>query len=76
MAKYQKGDEKSAIPMFLAALIVIAVAIGSFVFKSTDTEDPLGFVVTEENGVVMVNPGEGLLPFGPPNVAVPDNPPL
>lgn len=60
----------------LAMLIVIAIAVGSFIYSLVIGADKNVSVVieTNESGVTVVNPGEGFGPSGPPNVEPPPGP--
>ena len=70
---YKEGDLKKYLSMIVAALIVVAVVVGYFIYSLvyTDVEEPLLFVETAD-GVI---PGEGMVPDGPPSVPPPTTPP-
>ncbi len=70
--KYSEGDEKSYLPTVIAILIVIAVAISTFVISILPA--------TERNldsdlGIESVSPTNESFPSGPPEIAPPDSPP-
>ena len=73
--KYQKGDENTYFPKVLAALIVFALAIATFIFSfvSKGPEDLEDYIIDEDkNGVINVSPGAGLAtPSAPPSVVPP-----
>ncbi len=78
MPNYQNGDENSYFPVVIAALIVIAVAIASFVMSFLFGTDDLleSILIGDSKGVVTVNPGtSGVFPTSEPNVIPPDTPP-
>lgn len=60
----------------IAALIVIAVAVATFVYSLVvGSQDNEVFLIEEnENGIVTVDPGSGVAPSGPPNVEPPTEP--
>lgn len=71
---YEKGDENKYFPTVIAALIVLAVVIGGVVFTLLNgaPENLDQLIITEENGVTMIDPGPGLAtPDGPPNIDQP-----
>ncbi|MBI4235359.1 hypothetical protein HY604_03610 [Candidatus Peregrinibacteria bacterium] len=57
----------------IAALIVIAVAVASFVYSLiVGTEDNSAFLIEKtDTGIMIVEPGAGAVPSGPPNVEAP-----
>lgn len=57
----------------IAALIVIAVAVASFVYSLViNSQDNEAFLIEEtDTGIVTVDPGFGVTPAGPPNVEPP-----
>ena len=59
----------------LAALIVLAIAVGSFIFGlfQPNTEDISIYVQEDENGIMSVNPGPGDAPQMPPGAALPSS---
>lgn len=77
MAKYKTGDEKSYIPTVIAVLVVISLAIATFIYSLiTGTEKPIledAFIEETGNGV---NPGSNSpFPSAAPDVAAPAFPP-
>ncbi len=77
MPKYKKGDEKEYFPKLIAILIVIAIAIGTFIVSLiTGGEKQVledAFIEKSDEGV---NPtAAGPFPKSQPNVAAPGYPP-
>lgn len=63
---YQPSDENKFFPLLIAALIIIALAVGSLVFSLVKVDDPQELIV---------NPDSTAVPSGPPGVPVPSGPP-
>jgi hypothetical protein len=79
MPQYQDGDEKKYFATVIAALVIIAIAVATFIFSlvRSDKDDFLEFLVEDVNGVPHVSPGPGMpVPDGPPNIPPPTSPPL
>lgn len=70
MPTYNEGDEKNYFPMMLAALVVVALAIATFIFNLVspgpgDLDDDI--IIEENGGFTKVSPGAGLAqPTSPP----------
>lgn len=79
MTDYIKGEEKKHFSTIIAALIIIAVAIGSFIYAlvTNDEEDNLEEILIEnDGGTVKLSPGPGLAtPTSEPNIPQPTSPP-
>ena len=78
MTQYQEGDEKKHFATIIAALVIVAIAVATFIFSlvKSDKDDFLEFLIEDINGVPHVSPGPGMLtPEGPPNVPPPTSPP-
>lgn len=78
--KYKKGDENKYFPAVIAGLVVVAVALASFVVSLVKNADQNldEVVIGEEDDQVIVDPGLGPFPTMPPEEAMtqPVNPPL
>lgn len=78
--KYQKGDENSYFPAVIAGLLVIAVALATFVVNLVRVADRSldEVIIGEESGEVTVDPGNGPFPETAPEdvMTEPVNPPL
>jgi len=75
MPNYNEGDENKFFPAVIAALLVIGLGLGTFIYSLINADpDPLDnfgghtVEVEEIDGVPHVNPGDGL--------AVPDAAPV
>lgn len=78
MPKYKKGDENKYFTTVIAALIIIAVAIATFVYSllKSGPEDVGGILLENVDGVTTANPSGGLAtPTSEPFVAPPTTPP-
>jgi len=78
MPTYKKGDEKDYLPTVLAALVIIAVLVASFIFSLVkgDTGTLEKDLLQVEDGVSFMNPDESMnVPSGPPILAEPTTPP-
>ena len=81
MAKrYQEGDERSYFPAVIAGLVVVAVALATFVINLVRVADQNldEVVIGKEDGEVTVDPGNGPFPEGAPEdlMPAPISPPL
>lgn len=68
------SGKKCHFAVLVAAIIVVVVAIGYFAYTQHE-RSKMPYNVSEENGVTVVNPGDGLVPDGPPNITPPTTPP-
>lgn len=77
MPKYKPGEEKTYIPTVIAILVVITIAIASFIYSIiTRTEKPiLEDAFIEETGDGVNPTSNGPFPTSEPNVAAPTFPP-
>ncbi|MCX6734421.1 MAG: hypothetical protein NTZ25_00750 [Candidatus Peregrinibacteria bacterium] len=77
MPEYKKGDEKKFFPTAIAALIVAAIAIASFIYSVVKTGDNAKVTQPSNNSPVMkLNPGAGVqTPTTAPSVPSPTTPP-
>ena len=75
---YNNGDEKKYFPSIIAALIVLASAIGVFVYSLFNTTpgdlEPVSVEITE-NGESIIQPVDMGVPITSPHVPEPVNPP-
>lgn len=78
MPKYVKGEENKYFPGIVAALVILASAIGFFIYSlvTGPADKNLEKVLVEDEGVVKLNPGSGLaVPTSEPNIEQPTTPP-
>lgn len=78
MPKYVKGEEKKYFPGIVAALVILASAIGFFIYSivTGPVDKNLEKALIEEDEVVKLNPGAGLaVPTSEPNIDQPTTPP-
>ncbi len=78
MPQYKKGDEKKFFPTVIAALIVAAVAIASFIYSVVKNGDDskIGQPLDNDSSIIKLNPGSDLqTPTTAPSVPTPTTPP-
>lgn len=77
MPTYQENSERKYFPAVIGGLIVIAIAIASFIISILKQNDAniAPFVFDQVDGTMYVNPGGGFVPNGEPHVDDPANPP-
>lgn len=78
MPEYKKGDEKKYFPSIIAALIVAAIAIASFIYSFVKNGDDskIGQPLEKNSPVIKLNPGADLqTPTTAPSVPSPTTPP-
>ena len=78
MPKYKAGDENRYFPTMIAALIVIAIALATFVvtflFGTDKNLDEV--LIGNMEGISTADPGEAMtFPTAEPNLIPPENPP-
>lgn len=73
MPKYKNDDENKYFPAMITILIVIAVAISTFVISILpDSKEEVG----EDIGIEKVDPVDAVFPTSEPSVAPPTAPPV
>lgn len=80
MPKYIKGEEKQYFSAVIAALIILAAAIGFFIYSIVTgpaDKNPEGILVDDDGIInIQLNPGPGLaVPKSEPNIEQPTTPP-
>ncbi len=80
MPDYVKGEEKKYFSILIAALIIIALAIGSFIYAlvtNNEKENLEEILIENDNGTIKLSPGPGLAtPTSEPNIPQPTAPPV
>lgn len=80
MPKYIKGEEKKYFPTVIAILIILATAIGFFIYSivTGPIDKSLKEVLVDDDGIINIqlNPGPDLAqPKIEPNIEQPTTPP-